>query len=193
MAREAKEKENQKAVLRRLQQREPRSSDGKLMEVVGALESARQRGIEEIKGLKEEVGMLNELVKEKENHIQRKEGSGAWLASPPPEGRKKKNTTTFAASVPAPAADAGGGGGGGGGGPGMQQLLVQVQKLERALRHATKRDQTLKEKLGGVEVERKELREEGERLQEEREKLKADLKGKERGREGGMDYVCLSG
>ena len=151
------------------------------MEVVGALESARQRGIEEIKGLKEEVGMLNELVKEKENYISRKEGGGAWLVSPPPEGRKKKKTT-FAASVPAPTAAFGGGGGG----AGMQQLLEQVQRLERALRHATKREHTLKEKLGGVEEERKGLREEGERLQEEREKLKADLKGTF-GREGGWD------
>jgi len=155
------------------------------MEVVGALESARQRGIEEIKGLKEEVGMLNELVKEKENYISRKEGGGAWLVSPPPEGRRKKKTT-FAASVPAPTAAVRGGGGGRGGGAGMQQLLEQVQKLERALRHAKKREQTLKEKLGGGEEEMKGLREEGERLQEEREKRKADLKGTF-GREGGWD------
>ena len=66
----------------------------------------------------------------------------------------------------------------------MQQLLEQVQKLERALRHATKREQTLKEKLGGVEEERKGLREEGERLEEENGNLKAELKGT-LGREGG--------
>jgi chromosome segregation ATPase len=148
------------------------------MDAVGALESARQRALEEVKGLREEVGMLNSLVKEKENYIQRIEGSGgAWLASP--EGKKQKTMTTRTrvAAAPAAAAAAPAAAVIGGGGAGMQQLLEQVHKLERALRHATKREKTLKERLEGVEEERKGLKEAGARLEEENGKLKMELKG----------------
>jgi len=183
VAREAKEKESQKAVIRCLQLREPRPSGGgkQLMEVVGALESARQRALEEVKGLREEVGMLNSLVMEKENYIQRMEGTGGtWLASP--EGKKQKTTATrtraaaaaAAAATPAAAAAAVTGGLGG---AGMQQLLEQVYKLERALRHGTKKEKTLKKRLEEVEEERKGLKEAGEILEKENGKLKMELEG----------------
>lgn len=78
VARDAKQKEREKNAFRRLQQREPRPADGKLLEVVGAVETARVRGLEEIKALKEEVQSLNEMIKEKDNYIASQQKIGVW-------------------------------------------------------------------------------------------------------------------
>jgi len=194
IAREAKEREQQKEVLRRLNPGKLAPKDGKVAEIIGALEAARQRASGEARALKAEMSFLNDMLKEKENYIARRECSGAWTALP--EG---KNMILPSQKTGASAAyrmhcnrreespDKGGIG------SGMQHLLEHVQGLERALRHADRREQSLKQKVSDLEEAKAGLQTTGMRTEAEIDSLKKDLKSKPaRTRESTRGrYECL--
>ena len=117
--------------------KDPKPADAKYMDLIGALDSARQRALEEVKALKEEIRGLNDMVglifsnaikgslthalkiffflcrsmqmKEKDNYIMRKESGGTWR----------------------PSQSAQAGGGAGEGGQGLQHLIETVRDLEK--------------------------------------------------------------
>jgi DNA repair exonuclease SbcCD ATPase subunit len=66
----------------------------------------------------------------------------------------------------------------GGIGFGMQHLLEQVQGLERALRHADRREQSLKQKVSDLEEAKAGLQTTGMRTEADIDSLKKDLKSK---------------
>lgn len=177
VAREGKEKERQKAVFRKLQGRDPRASDAKLLEAVGALESARARAVESAKALKDEVRALNETVKEKDNYILEKERSGAWQVGGG-GGAHAATTTRKDASGPLTRSNSSNRGSNAavGSGHGVQQLLEKIRELEKASRLGSRREQGLAQKVEALEEAKKALQAQAERLEEEKQKLKEDLK-----------------
>lgn len=161
---ETRDKEREKAVFRRLAQREPRPNEGKWVDMLGALDSARQRSAEEAEALRAEVRALNAAVKEKENYIARHEtvGKGQWARS------RSGGSSSPAAAAPNAAA-------GVMGGPGMQQLLEQVHGLEKALRAAEGKAQAATRRADALETGRQQLAAQVEAGEDERAKLKREL------------------
>lgn len=157
---EVRDKEREKAAFRRLAQREPRPNEAKWVEMLGALDAARQRSAEEAGALREEVRALNALVKEKENYIARSSRSAAIPAAGP-------GAAAAAAGAEATGVVAGG--------PGMQHLLAQVHGLEKALRAAEKKAEAATRRADALETGRQQLAGQAEAAGDERAKLKREL------------------
>lgn len=154
---EAKEKERERAAFRRLAQRDPRPNETKWVEMLGALDGARQRSAEEAEVLREEVRELRASLTQKEAYIAQRHEAMA--------GSKGRSGADGGGPAVAPAAA---------GGAGMQQLLGQLHASERALAQAERQAQAAMRRADALETGRREaaarlagLEEEGGRLRRE--------------------------